>query len=228
MSSETNTAHFWPALGAIASSAAVVVALFGERIRRWMFGPKIELQEFNLAVPDQREGVSKHVRFHHYVEIINKGDPLEEGQAQLLAVKFHPGRQNKELLVRLPSVTWPLGNHIAPNSSDTRSIVYREVLKIGEITAVDKVPKLPVELEPRHNPLSEDDGDPHFRARFYFQIIGKNYRSDVWPMDFVRDTIVTSNWRVEVMPKESEKSFWPKIRNYVREHNQQKRKEGLP
>ena len=217
----------WQAAGAIASTLAVLVALFGERIRKWFFGPKISVVEFPVSVPDQTDGLTKPVRFHHYLEIVNVGEPAEGVRIEILAVTFYPTKADKARLVRLPGVSIPMGSHLATRGSD-ELLRAREVFKLGQISSNELTPTLPISLEPRHNPLTSDDGDPHHRGRFHIQLVGRHFRSGIWSVDYVKDGMVTSGWRIEVIREEKEKQFWARIRNYAREYNVQKCKEGLP
>ena len=74
----------WPALSAIGTLLAVSVALFGEKIRHWLFKPKIEIKEFATIVARPRTSFSDPVIFEHYLEIYHSGPPIENARFEIL------------------------------------------------------------------------------------------------------------------------------------------------
>lgn len=208
----------WSGFSAIISTIAVLVALFGEKIRSWMFQPKIDIREFGTIVPKPRIEFSEKVVYEHYIEIFHSGSPIENARFEVLQMVSNPNVPNKSRPFYPPSLIFPMQH--GP------TLVTREVIKIAEVSSHFELPAFPIDLG-EHPWLNRED-DPHYRGRFYARVIGKNFRSEIWPIDLVKDSKLTSGWRLEVHQPESEKSFFNRRRNYIREFNEQKRKEDLP
>lgn len=209
----------WSAFSAIISTFAVVVALFGEKIRAWFSRPVIEIVEFVSIVPKSRTEISETVVYEHYLEVFHKGSPIENARFEVLEMIFDPRSPDKNRRSFPPALSFPL--KYAP------TLTTRDVVKIAEVSSQFELPKFPVDLGDNH-PWQNRENDPHHRGRFYCRIIGKNYRSQIWPIDLVKDSNLSSGWRLEVLEPESEKSFFKRRRNYIREFNDKKRSEGLP
>lgn len=222
----------WDAATAISTTILGAIAIFGEEIRRWTFKSRVEIIEFPAAVADQANGLTKPVVHHHYLEIVNHGRTIDDARVEILAVTFSPrtsapsNKDRQSHTMRLPGVVLRLGGHIG-GSASSNTLRFRDVLKIGQISSNESFPKLVVDLEPRHNPIGEQNGDPHYRGRFHIQVTGRNFSSEVWDVDYVRDGQVSSGWRLEVVGKQAEKRFWAALRNYTREFNENKRGENL-
>lgn len=208
----------WPAASAIASSSAVIVALFGEKIRRWIFRPKIQIIEYSSLIQKPRVDLADPTIYEHYLEVLNGGDPIDDASIEVLAFSFTPQDLTNTRIV------WPLPIRIRLQSGP--SISSRDVVKIAEVEKASDMPTL--NFNQSESPWAIRNEDPHYRGRIHLQVVGRSYRSDVWSVDLVRDSRLTSGWRLEVMESVDEQSFLGKRRNYVREYNEKKRRENLP
>lgn len=208
----------WQGFSAIISTVAVLVALFGEKIRAWLFQSKIIIREYGTVVPKLRIDLSEKVVYEHYIEIFQSGTAIENARFEVLQMVSNPNIPYKSRPFYPPSLILPMHNG--------QTLVIREVIKIAEVSSHFDLPHFPVDLG--EHPWSSREDDPHYRGRFYTRVIGKNFRSEIWPIDLVKDSNLTSGWRLEVQAPESEKSFFKRRRNYIRDFNEKKRLEGLP
>lgn len=210
----------WPALSAIGTLLAVSVALFGEKIRGSIFKAKIEIKEFATIVAKPRSSFSEPVIFEHYLEIHHTGPPIENVRFEVLEMVSNPKEPANIAQKFYPAaLCFPMQHG--------QTLTTRDLVKVADVPSNSDLPTFPVDLGNNH-PWRDRNSNPHYRGRFYIQIIGKNYRSDIWSIDLVKDTNISSHWRLEVINSESEKPFFKKRRNYIQEFNEQKRSQGLP
>jgi len=209
----------WPALSSIGTLLAVLVALFGEKIRMCLFKPKIEIKEFATIVAKSRSSTPGLVIFEHYLEIYHSGPPIENVRVEILEMVSNANKS-----ANIAQKFYPAALCLPMQYGQT--LTTRDLIKIAEVSLSENLPKFSVDLGNNH-PWRDRNDDPHYRGRFYVQVIGKNYRSDIWIVDFVKDTNISSQWRLEVLDSESEKVFFKRRRNYIREYNEEKRRQGL-
>lgn len=210
----------WQAMSAIGTLLAVSVAMFGEKIRHFLFKSKIEIKEFTTVVARPRTTFSEPLIFEHYLEINHSGPPIENVRFEILEMVSDANKP-----ANIAQKFYPAALCLPMQYGQT--LTTRDLVKVAEVSSSDDLPVFPVDLGNNH-PWRDRNDDPHYRGRFFVQIIGKNYRSDIWSVDLVKDTNISSHWRLEVLDSESEKSFFKRRRNYIREFNEDKRRQGLP
>jgi hypothetical protein len=208
----------WSAFSGIGTMLAVFVALFGEKIKCYLFRPKIEIREFGTVVERFRADLSENVSYEHYIEIFHSGSPLLHARFEVLEMVSNPNNQKSSRSFFPPALAFPM--------QYGSTIHTREVIKVFEAKSHFELPTFPIELG--EHPWLNISDDPHYRGRFYIHVIGENFCSDIWPIDVVKDSNISSGWRLEVLSSEPRKSFFQRRRNYIRDFNEKKRSKGLP
>jgi hypothetical protein len=210
----------WSAVSAIGTLLAVSVALFGEKIRQWLFMSEIEIKEFATVVVKSRASAAEPVIHEHYLEIFHSGPPIENVRFEILEMVSDANKSQN-----IAQKFYPAGLCLPLKYGQT--LTTHDLVKVADVPSASNLPLFPVDMGNNH-PWRDRNNESHYRGRFFTQIIGKNYRSDIWIIDFAKDTNVTSNWILEVIGTESEKSFFKRRRNYIREINDSKRRQGHP
>ena len=191
----------WQAISAIATMAAVFVALFGERVWKYLSRPQPQLKVFDLR--------SKGMQSRIGLCIENPKDPIIDAAIYYVGCCYTSKVDNKLKYVRsLPErFEW----YATSEKETVLTKLYGEE-PFSFLTSTQSVdgswkPQILAKHIDEDSPFIEFKNDPNFQVTIYLKLKGSNLIGKIWPIDIVSDTSTVGGWAVLPRQEISFKEF---------------------